>query len=126
VGDVVGVGVDLCDVDRMRAALERTVSFADRVFTADEQAYCRKARDPAPRFAARFAAKEAVLKALGAGLGACRLPEIEIVRADSGAPSLVLHGAAASLADARGVARWHISLTHTAGMAEAVAIALGS
>jgi holo-[acyl-carrier protein] synthase len=125
VGDVVGVGVDLCDVDRMRAALERTAGFADRVFTAGEQAYCRAARDPAPRFAARFAAKEAVLKALGAGLGACPLREIEVVRADSGAPSVVLHRAAASLAGERGVARWHVSLTHTSGMAEAIAIALG-
>jgi holo-[acyl-carrier protein] synthase len=125
-GDVLGVGVDLCDVDRIRTALGRTAGFADRVFTAAEQAYCGQARDPAPRFAARFAAKEAVLKALGAGLGACPLCDIEVVRAESGAPSLVLHRAAAALADERGVRRWHISLTHTATTAEAMAVAVGA
>jgi holo-[acyl-carrier protein] synthase len=124
-GSVAGLGVDLCDVDRMRVVLGRTPGFADRTFTAAEQTYCRRARDPAERFAARFAAKEAVLKALGAGLGACPFTDIEVERADSGAPSLRLHGAAATLAAERGVAGWHISLTHTKTMAEAVVIALG-
>ena len=72
----------------------------------------------------RFAAKEAVLKAVGAGLGACRLRDIEVVRAESGAPALVLHDAAAALAAEHGVTRWHLSLTHTATMAEAVVIAV--
>jgi holo-[acyl-carrier protein] synthase len=124
VSSVVGVGVDLCEVDRMRRTLARTPGFADRVFTADEQAYCRRARDPAERFAARFAAKEAVLKALSAGLGACPFRDIEVVRASSGAPAVVLHGAAATLAADRGVAGWHVSLSHTRTMAEAVALAL--
>lgn len=124
--DLVGVGVDLCDVGRLRRTLDRTPGFVDRVYTQGEQDYCRRANDPTERFAARFAAKEAVLKALGAGLGACPLRDIEVVRADSGAPSVVLHGAAADLAVERGVAAWHISLTHTATMAEAVAIALGT
>jgi holo-[acyl-carrier protein] synthase len=125
VSGVVGVGVDLCEVDRMRRTLARTGGFADRVFTPGEQDYCRRARDPAERFAARFAAKEAVLKALGAGLGACPFTDIEVERARSGAPSLALHGAAAELAAARGVTGWHVSLTHTRTMAEAIAIALG-
>ncbi|HEX5945939.1 MAG TPA: holo-ACP synthase [Acidimicrobiales bacterium] len=124
-GHVIGLGVDLCEVDRMRTVLGRTPGFADRTFTAAEQQYCRRARDPAERFAARFAAKEAVLKALGAGLGACRFTDIEVARADSGAPSLRLHGAAATLASERGVGGWRISLTHTKTMAEAVVIALG-
>ena len=71
------------------ASLARTSGFADRVFTAGEQDYCRAARDPAERFAVRYAAKEAVLKAVGAGLGACRLRDIEVVRAESGAPAAV-------------------------------------
>jgi holo-[acyl-carrier protein] synthase len=124
VSDVVGVGVDLCDVGRMRRTLTRTPTFADRVFTPAEQDYCRRAKDPAERFAARFAAKEAALKALGAGLGACPLRDIEVVRAASGAPELRLHGAAAGLAVDRGVAAWHLSLTHTAAVAEAVAVAV--
>ena len=123
-GGVVGVGVDLCDVDRMRRTLDRTPGFAGRVFTQAEQDYCRRARDPAERFAARFAAKEAVLKALSAGLGACPFRDIEVVRAQSGAPAVVLHGAAAALAAERGVAGWRVSLTHTRTMAEAVAVAL--
>lgn len=124
-GRVIGLGVDLCEVDRMRTVLGRTPGFADRTFTAAEQQYCRRARDPAERFAARFAAKEAVLKALGAGLGACSFTDIEVARADSGAPSLRLHGSAAALAADRGVGGWHVSLTHTKTMAEAVVIALG-
>jgi holo-[acyl-carrier protein] synthase len=124
VGGVVGVGVDLCDVDRIRRTLARTPGFAARVFTQAEQDYCRRARDPAERFAARFAAKEAVLKALSAGLGACPFRDIEVVRGRSGAPAVELHGAAAALAAERGVAGWRVSLTHTRTMAEAVALAL--
>ncbi|MGH9288910.1 MAG: holo-ACP synthase [Acidimicrobiales bacterium] len=122
---VLGAGVDLCEVDRMRRVLARTPGFAARVFTDDEQAYCRARRDPAERFAARFAAKEAVLKAMGVGLGACAFRDIEVVRAESGAPSLALHGAAAELAAARGIARWHVSLSHTSMVAEALVIAVG-
>jgi holo-[acyl-carrier protein] synthase len=122
---VVGVGVDLCEVDRMRRVLARTPGFEVRVYTDDEQAYCRARRDPAERFAARFAAKEAVLKAMGVGLGACAFREIEVVRAESGAPSLVLHGAAAGLAADRGIAQWHVSLSHTSTVAEALVIAMG-
>lgn len=122
---MLGAGVDLCEVDRMRRVLARTPGFAARVFTDDEQAYCRARRDPAERFAARFAAKEAVLKAMGVGLGACAFRDIEVVRAESGAPSLALHGAAAELAAARGIARWHVSLSHTSVVAEALVIAVG-
>jgi holo-[acyl-carrier protein] synthase len=122
---VVGVGVDLCEVERMRRTLERTPGFASRVFTAGEQAVCQRRRHPEQGFAARFAAKEAVLKALGAGIGACALTDIEVVRTDSGAPELTLHATAATLAAGRGVTAWRLSLTHTATLAEAVAIALG-
>ncbi|HET6949807.1 MAG TPA: holo-ACP synthase [Acidimicrobiales bacterium] len=121
-----GLGVDLCEVDRMRRTLARTPGFAARVFTDAEQAYARRRRDPAERFAARFAAKEAVLKALGAGIGSCSLRDIEVVRASSGAPSLVLHDRASALATARGVGAWHLSMTHTATMAEAVVVALSA
>jgi phosphopantetheine--protein transferase-like protein len=125
VSTVIGVGIDVCEVDRMRRVLARTPGFAARVFTEDEQAYCRRRRDPVERFAARFAAKEAVLKAMGVGLGACASREIEVVRAESGAPSLALRGAAAGLAAARGIADWHVSLSHTSAVAEALVIAVG-
>jgi holo-[acyl-carrier protein] synthase len=121
---VVGVGVDLCEVERLRRTLARTPGFADRVYTAAEREHCGRRRDPAEGLAARFAAKEAVLKALGRGLGACAFRDIEVVRAASGAPSIVLHDTAARLAADHGVTSWKVSLTHTATMAEAVVIAL--
>ncbi len=121
---VVGVGVDLCEVDRLRRTLARTPGFATRVYTDAEREHCGRRRDPAEGLAARFAAKEAVLKALGRGLGACAFRDIEVVRAESGAPSLALHDTAARLAAEHGVTAWHVSLTHTATMAEAVVIAL--
>jgi holo-[acyl-carrier protein] synthase len=122
---VVGVGIDLCEIGRMRRVLDRTPGFAARVFTEDERAYSRARRDPAERFAARFAAKEAVLKAMGLGVGACGFLEIEVVRNHSGAPGIRLHGTAAELAAARGIDTWHVSLSHAADVAEALVIALG-
>ena len=123
---IVGVGVDDVDVDRFARSLERTPSLAVRLFTAGERAYASAAM-PAmatQRYAVRFAAKEAVLKALGAGLGACGFHDIEVVRdEESGAPSLVLHGAAATLAAERGATVLHLSMTHTETHATAFVVA---
>jgi holo-[acyl-carrier protein] synthase len=119
---VIGVGIDAVEVARFRTVLARTPAMSERLFTPDELAYATKAKDPTERLAARFAAKEAVLKAMGVGLGACGWHDIEVVRAESGAPSLVLTAAAAELAAERGVQRWHLSLTHTTILAEAIAI----
>jgi holo-[acyl-carrier protein] synthase len=121
---VLGIGVDLCEVDRMRAALERTPTLRRRLFTETEQAYCDRKKDPAERYAARFAAKEAVLKAMGLGVGACKWREIEVARAESGAPSVALHGGAERLAKERGIVGWRLSMTHTHRVAEAIAVAL--
>jgi len=121
---VVGLGVDLVDVDRIRRAVDRTPSFADRVFTPAEQAWCTTANDPAERYAVRWAAKEAVLKSMGAGLGAAAFTDIEVVRAESGEPSIVLHGAARALAAEQGIGRFLVSLTHTATLAQATVLAL--
>ncbi len=121
---MIGIGVDLCEVDRMRTALARTPRLRVRVFTQAEQAYCDRRRDPAERYAARFAAKEAVMKAMGVGQGACKWQEIEVAKARSGAPSIRLHGGASRLAAERGIARWLLTMTHTHRVAEAVAVAL--
>jgi phosphopantetheine--protein transferase-like protein len=121
---VVGVGTDLVDLDRFRLAAERTPGILQRYFTEGERAYADRRRDPTERYAARFAAKEATLKALGVGLGACELAEIEVVRdEDSGAPALLLHGKAAALAAEKGVTRWHLSLSHTETAAHAIVLA---
>jgi holo-[acyl-carrier protein] synthase len=105
-----GVGVDIVDVPRFALALQRHPRILARLFTEDER---RDAHARPERLAARFAAKEAVLKTLQAGFGAAPFTSIEIRRDASGAPSVRLHGAAARLAQQRGVDALHVSLTHT-------------
>ncbi len=121
---VLGVGIDLVDVERFRLSLQRTPSMRERMFTDGERAYAETANDPTERYAARFAAKEAVMKAMGVGLGAFGFHDVEVLRDDGGRPSLRVVGAAELLAVERGVGRWQISLTHTATSAGAVVVAL--
>jgi holo-[acyl-carrier protein] synthase len=121
---VIGIGIDAVEVDRFRQVLARTPGVARRLFTESERAYGARKRDPAERLAARFAAKEAVMKALGVGLGAFAFHDVEVVRAPSGQPMLELRGRAEALARQRGVTGWRLSLTHTHRVAEAVAVAL--
>jgi holo-[acyl-carrier protein] synthase len=120
-----GLGVDAVDVERFRRVLARRPGFAERIFTARERADAEGARDPQPRLAARFAAKEAVMKALGVGIGAVGFREVEVRRAPSGAPSIALDGRAASLAENKGVSSWYVSLTHTSLVALASVVAVG-
>lgn len=114
-----GLGIDAVDVDRFAEVLARQPRMAARLFTENERAV-----DAAPRLAARFAVKEAVMKALGVGLGAFAWHDVETVRTESGAPELVLRGAAAELALGCGVNKWLVSLTHTDTTAVAVVAAL--
>jgi holo-[acyl-carrier protein] synthase len=93
------------------------------VFTDGELAYAALAPDPVPRLATRFATKEAVMKALGVGLWSFRLTDVEVARSGMDAPTVAMHGAAASLATAAGVTGWHLSLTHTDTVALAVVVA---
>jgi holo-[acyl-carrier protein] synthase len=105
------IGVDLIEVDRVGQALARHGQrFLGRVFTEDELAYCA---GRAPELAARWAAKEATAKALGTGIGQVGWREIEVVRAESGAPGLRLHGAADALARQLGLGEPLLSLSHT-------------
>lgn len=121
---VVAVGADVADIDRVAAVCRRRPRFVERVFTVDEAAYARSARDPGERFAARFAAKEAVLKALGVGLGGADFTDIEVRKAPSGAPSLHLGGRAAELAADLGIGDWLITLSHSEQVAYAVVVGL--
>ena len=121
---MIGIGIDAVEIERFRAVLARRPTMSDRLFTEGERAFGDRHRDPAPQLAARFAAKEAVMKALGVGLGAFAFRDVEVVSAPSGAPSLVLRGSAAALAGRRGVVDWRLSMTHTERVAEAVAVAL--
>src|SRR5690242_4830169 len=116
----VGIGIDAVSIDRMDRAAgsgERGRRFRERVFTEHERSTCEARRNPAECFAARFAAKEAVMKALGADGIAFAFRDIEVKRANSGAPSIVLHGRVAEKARALGAGRIHVSLTHAAPLA---------
>ena len=123
----VGIGVDVVDLERFASIIERRPNFVERVFTDDERAYCERGKGSSvqcQRYAARFAAKEAVMKALGCGLGAYGFHDVAVSRDDdSGEPALVVAGKAAVLADERGVVRWHLSLTHSDAVAIAFVVA---
>jgi len=120
---IVGIGIDLVDIERFRTSLERTPSMRTRLFTEVELAYVAPKTDPVPSLAARFAAREAVMKSLGLGLGAFGFHEVWVDRAASGEPSLAITGRALDLAAEAGVERWHLSLTHSASTAGAYVIA---
>ncbi len=122
---IVGIGIDLCDVERIRRLLERDRErFVRRVFLEGECSYCDGRRRPAIHYAARFAAKEAFLKAVGTGwrLG---WRQVEVVRDASGRPELRLSGAAAEVAARRKIRRIHLTLTHTAETGAAVVVLEG-
>lgn len=112
---IVGVGVDVVEVARLTAALARTPTLRDRLFTPTEQLAARP-----ESLAGRFAAKEAVAKVLGAP----GLPwtDAEVVTEDNGRPVLVVHRAVAEAAAAMGITRWHLSLSHDAGIATAFVV----
>lgn len=123
-GALLGLGIDSVDIPRFAEVLERRPALAERLFTVGERRYAASLANPVPSLAARFAAKEAVMKALGVGLGAFSWGDAEVVRAGSGAPSLRVTGRAESLASQRGVRAWHLSITHTATVASAVVAAI--
>lgn len=113
---IVGIGVDIVDVERFGRALSTAPGLKRRLFTEPEFDL------PVRSLAARFAAKEAVAKALG-GPGALRWRDVSIVRCENGAPTLLVSGTVAARADALSIEHWHISLSHDAGMAIAMVIA---
>jgi len=120
---MIGIGVDVVEIERFRRSLARTPSMRERLFTPIELAYVAPKADPVPSLAARFAAREAVMKSLGLGLGAFGFHDVWVERAESGAPSLVFAGKAAELALGAGVQRWHLSLTHSDLVAVAYVVA---
>ena len=121
--DIVGLGVDICEIARMERAISRHPTLRDRVFTPEEIAYCDSKARPAESYAGRFAAREATIKALGGYRG--RLwQDISVSRHPSGAPSIRLDGNAKRRADALGVAEVLITFTHEKTSAVAFAIAV--
>ena len=121
---ILGIGIDLLEIERLKQALERHGDrFGERVFTDRERADCAGRADEMQKLAARFAAKEAGLKALGTGWAeGLAFRQIEVVRTPNGRPELALHGKAAEQAKRLGVRRAHVSLTHQPGSAAAIVI----
>jgi holo-[acyl-carrier protein] synthase len=121
---ILGLGVDLVEVERIRAAHARFgEGFLARILGPTELAYCATYRDPAPHWAARFAAKEAISKALGTGIGlGLGWLDMEVLRHPSGQPYVVLHGKGLALLHERGGATLHLTLSHTAHHAVAMAV----
>ena len=120
---MIGIGVDVVEIERFRLALTRTPSMRTRLFPAVELEYVAPKADPVPSLAARFAAREAIMKALGLGLGAFGFHEAWVEVEPSGAPRLVVTGRARELAVDRGVVRWHVSLSHDGPVAVAMVVA---
>ncbi|MFF2126694.1 MULTISPECIES: holo-ACP synthase [Streptomyces] len=121
---IIGVGIDVAEIDRFLAALERTPGLAHRLFLDQELHLPNGERRGIASLAARFAAKEAVAKALGAPAG-MHWTDAEVYVEDSGRPRLRVTGTVASRAAELGVRSWHVSLSHDAGVASAVVVAEG-
>jgi holo-[acyl-carrier protein] synthase len=118
-GDELRLGVDLIEIDRIAAALERYPGFRGRCFTEAEQAYCESRPNPPQHYAARFAGKEAVGKALGSGV---RFTWKEIEIAGRPKPAVRLSGRTAAWAKRVGAGRIELSMTHSRRLAAAVAV----
>jgi holo-[acyl-carrier protein] synthase len=120
---IVGVGVDVVEVERVQRILDRRSTFRDRVFTPEEVAYCEGKAVPARYYAARWAAREACVKALG-GVRGFRWRDIQVVRMPSGAPQLTLAGPAKERADRVGATAVLVSFSHEGSLATAFCIAV--
>ncbi|MFG2337059.1 holo-ACP synthase [Streptomyces yangpuensis] len=121
---IVGVGIDVAEIERFGAALERTPNLAGRLFVEAELTLPSGERRGVASLAARFAAKEALAKALGAPAGLL-WTDAEVYVEDTGQPRLRVSGTVRARALELGVKSWHISLSHDAGVASAVVIAEG-
>jgi len=121
---IVGIGIDLAEVDRIRGAIERHGQrFIDRIYTEKEIAYVERKANKYERYAARFAAKEAGMKAVGTGWKrGVRWRDFEVTNLPSGRPTLQLYGEAAKFAENLGVRNIALSITHTAAEGMAIVI----
>jgi holo-[acyl-carrier protein] synthase len=121
---IVGLGLDIAEIDRIGAAIERHGSpFLERLYTQLEIEYCESYKHRFERYAGRFAAKEAAMKALGTGWRfGVRWRDIEVRRERSGKPTLHLQGVAREFADRLGVKNIALTITHSGNLALAEVI----
>jgi len=124
--DIYGIGIDVVETERIRQSQERFGErFLQRIYLPAELDYCQGMKFPPLHLAARFAAKEAISKAFGTGIGeTIGWKDMEIVKAERGAPSVVLHGGAKAYAEELGITRVLCSLSHTEHYAAANAVAI--
>ena len=120
---ILGIGVDVVEIERVRRLLRTRPSFRQRVFTPAEVAYCEGKAAPAESYAARWAAREAARKALG-GVRGLRWHDISVERAPSGAPRMALTGPAKARADRLGVGEVLVSFSHERSVATAFCVAV--
>lgn len=121
---IVGIGIDLVEIERVAGLLERSgTAFVDRVLHEDEDRSRLERNEGPSHFAGLFAAKEAVMKALGTGMAGAAFKDIRIRHTDGGQPTVDLTGATRERADEQGITAWHVSITHSKTSAAAVAIA---
>jgi holo-[acyl-carrier protein] synthase len=120
---ILGIGIDIIEVERIRASHEKFGErFLSRILHPNEISYCLSYKTPEPFLAVRFAAKEAISKAFGTGIGAqLGWQDMEVARKESGEPYAILHGAGQALLQTRGGRHVLLSLTHTQTYAAAVA-----
>lgn len=123
--DILGLGIDLIEIDRIGKAIARHERFVSRIFSAREREFCEGCSRPARRYAACFAAKEAASKALGTGMRGIGWREVEMLEDEGGRPSLSLSGRAEEAANRLGISEIKVSVSHSRGMAVAVAQAVG-
>ena len=118
---IAGIGVDLCEVERIEAAIARHGErLLARIYTPAERRYCESKPNPMERFAGRFAAKEAAMKAIGTGWSrGVGWRDFEVTRANGGRPVIAFHGVARRIADEMGVTRALVSITHVRSLAMA-------
>ena len=121
---IIGIGIDIVNVDRIKSSIERFGHhFLRRVYTSEEQRYCNGKSSSAESYAAGFAVKEAAFKALGRGWDECGgFTSVEVVSDSNNRPSVVFHGRAKEIYRRLAVSSEFVSISHDSGMAAAVVV----
>jgi len=120
---IYGTGIDIIEVSRIKAVMERDIGFREKIFTEGEIAYCETKKHKFENYAARFSAKEAFLKAIGTGWRfGIRFADIDVYHDEYGKPLIKLTGKAEQLAKDEGISKIHVSLSHIKEMATAIVI----
>lgn len=120
---IYGIGTDIIEVARVKRSVSRGSGFREKVFTANEIAYCEQTARKEQHYAARFAAKEAFLKALGTGwVEPLQFVEIELASNPEGKPAIVLYGKTKEYVEAQGITEIHVSISHVKDMASAIVV----